>query len=62
MTVSAVTLAASPLFFWLLVVRCQLGLDGAACAFVACQVATLIGLLGYTAYRAWAHQGACGSR
>lgn len=57
MAVAAAVLAASPLFFWLLVERCQLGLDGAAFAFIACQVTTLLGLLGYVVYRAWRLQG-----
>lgn len=57
MTVAAVILAASPLFFWLLMDKLQMGLDGAALAFVACQVATLLGLLGYVVYRAYAMQG-----
>jgi MATE family multidrug resistance protein len=57
MAVSAAVLLASPLFFWLLVEKCQLGLDGAALAFIACQVTTLLGLLGYVMYRAWRLQG-----
>lgn len=57
MAVAAAVLAASPLFFWLLVEQFQLGLDGAAFAFIACQVATLLGLLGYVVYRAWRLQG-----
>jgi hypothetical protein len=38
MAVAAVTLAASPFFFWLLVEQLQMGLDGAAIAFISCQV------------------------
>jgi MATE family multidrug resistance protein len=57
MTVAAAVLLASPLFFWLLVEQCRLGLDGAALAFIACQVTTLLGLLAYVVYRAWRLQG-----
>lgn len=57
MAVAAAVLVASPLFFWLLVEQCQLGLDGAAFAFIACQVTTLLGLLAYVVYRAWRLQG-----
>lgn len=57
MVVAGAVLAASPLFFWLLVEQCQMGLDGAAFAFIACQVTTLLGLLGYVVYRAWRLQG-----
>jgi MATE family multidrug resistance protein len=57
MAVSAAVLVASPLFFWLLVEKFQLGLDGAALAFIACQVTTLLGLLGYVVYRSWRLQG-----
>lgn len=57
MAVAAAVLVASPLFFWLLVEQCQLGLDGAALAFIACQVTTLLGLIGYVVYRAWRLKG-----
>lgn len=57
MAVAAAVLAASPLFFWLFVEQCQMGLDGAAYAFIACQVTTLLGLLGYVVYRAWRLRG-----
>lgn len=57
MAVAAAVLVASPLFFRLLVERCSLGLDGAALAFIACQVTTLLGLLGYVVYRAWRLKG-----
>lgn len=57
MAVAAVTLAASPLFFWFAVERLGLGLDGAALAFITCQLATLLGLLGYVVYRAQRMRG-----
>jgi MATE family multidrug resistance protein len=57
MAVSGITLAASPLYFWFLVERCGMGLDGAAYAFVACQASTLAGLLAYVTYRAWRMDG-----
>lgn len=57
MAVGAATLAASPLFFWMFMVEAQMGLDGAALAFITCQVTTLVGLLGYVVYRALHMQG-----
>lgn len=57
MAVGAVTLAASPLFFWFFMTRAQMGLDGAALAFITCQISTLVGLLGYVVYRAVRMQG-----
>jgi MATE family multidrug resistance protein len=52
MGAAAVATLASPLVFWWFVVKAGMGLDGAAYAFVCCQVMTLVGLLGYTVYRA----------
>ncbi|KAF8062039.1 DTX2 [Scenedesmus sp. PABB004] len=57
MVVAGVTLAASPALFWLFVVRAGLGLDGAAFAFIACQAATLAGLVGCVVARARAMRG-----
>jgi hypothetical protein len=48
----AATLAASPVIFWAFMVKAQMGLDGAALAFISCQLCTLLGLLGCVAWRA----------
>jgi hypothetical protein len=53
----AATLAASPFIFWAFMVKAQMGLDGAALAFISCQLCTLIGLLGCVAWRAVRMQG-----
>ena len=52
MGAAAVATLVSPLVFWWFVVKAGMGLDGAAYAFICCQVMTLVGLLGYTMYRA----------
>eukprot|EP00878_Enallax_costatus_P028505 GHUV01030793.1.p2 GENE.GHUV01030793.1~~GHUV01030793.1.p2 ORF type:complete len:186 (-),score=14.88 GHUV01030793.1:273-830(-) len=57
MAIAAVTLGVSPLFFWLLVEKLSMGLDGAALAFVTCQATTLAGLVGYVVYRSYKLQG-----
>lgn len=57
MAVAASVLVASPLFFWAFVEQWSMGLDGAAFAFIACQVATLLGLLAYVVFRAWRLRG-----
>lgn len=54
---AAATTLAAPALFWLLVARCGLGLDGAAIAFVACNAATLAGLVAFTVARAKAMEG-----
>ena len=47
-------LSSSPssVFFYALVYSLDLGLDGAAIAFVLCQMTAMAGLLGYTVRRA----------
>uniref|UniRef100_A0A383V4G4 Protein DETOXIFICATION n=1 Tax=Tetradesmus obliquus TaxID=3088 RepID=A0A383V4G4_TETOB len=57
MAVGAATLAASPFIFWAFMVKAQLGLDGAALAFISCQLLTLLGLLSCVAWRAVRMEG-----
>jgi Na+-driven multidrug efflux pump len=57
MLVAGAVLLLSPLAFQGLVCNAGLGLDGAAYAFVACQAATLTGLLGCVMWRAASLKG-----
>jgi MATE family multidrug resistance protein len=57
MGAAGVATALSPLIFWYFVIRQGMGLDGAAYAFILCQVLTCAGLLGYVIYRAAKQRG-----
>lgn len=52
MMVAAFTTCIAPLYFWTFIFRLNLGLDGAAYAFICCQLTTLTGLLLFQIWRA----------
>ncbi len=51
MIIAAITTALSPLYFWALVFKAGLGLDGAAFAFISCQLTSLGMMLAYVFWR-----------